>query len=184
MTVSILWIGTAVVMIVALVILKKSLDAETETEVNLREIAIHISVFVIFAADCTFVSITNVTSAVEYNKFPKPLLIEGYSKVFVIMKHSVDATTSATVLTSVCGWILIYIFLKIIKVVRDGSAEKERIARENFNLSSSHGIYPQFNVKRLSSQSSHFVNSEESFETNQRINILALIEEIREANGL
>ena len=87
MTVSILWIGTAVVMIVALVILKKSLDAETETEVNLREIAIHISVFVIFAADCTFVSITNVTSAVEYNKFPKHLSIEGYSKVFIIMKH-------------------------------------------------------------------------------------------------
>jgi hypothetical protein len=58
------------------------------------------------------------------------------------MKHSVDATTSATVLTSVCGWILIYIFLKIFKVVRDGSAEKERKARENFHLSSSHVIYP------------------------------------------
>lgn len=55
-------------MIVALVILKKSLDAETETEVNLREIAIHISVFVIFAADCTFVSITNVISASKYNR--------------------------------------------------------------------------------------------------------------------
>ena len=68
MTVSMLWIGTAIVMIVALVILKKSLNAETETEVNLREIAIHISVFVIFAADCTFVSITNVISASKYNR--------------------------------------------------------------------------------------------------------------------
>ena len=55
--ITLLWIVTAVVMIVALVIISRSLDAETRVVLNFKEISLHISAFIIFAVDSTYISI-------------------------------------------------------------------------------------------------------------------------------
>ena len=52
-----LWFITALVMIVSLVIIAKSLDAESRVAVNFKEIALHITVFTMFAVDVFVVSI-------------------------------------------------------------------------------------------------------------------------------
>ena len=52
-----LWFITALVMIVALAIIAKSLDAESRAAVNFKEIALHITVFTMFAVDVFVVSI-------------------------------------------------------------------------------------------------------------------------------
>ena len=96
-------------MVVALVIITRSLDAETRIEVNFKEISLHITVFVIFAVDCTYVSIMDVFLAVNY--FTP--LIQLDVKLINSVRQTVDAVTSATVLNSVCGFILMYIFIKI-----------------------------------------------------------------------
>jgi len=116
-------------MIVALVIITKSLDSETRIEVNFKEISLHITVFVIFAVDCTYVSIMDVILAVK-NFTKKIKSVEQLNEVIVSVTQSVDAVTSATVLDSVCGFILIYIFIKIYIVVRDSA---EKIADEETN---------------------------------------------------
>jgi hypothetical protein len=58
LSVNLLWILTAVVMLVALIIIKKSLDAQSRGAVNVCEMSIHFSAFAIFAADCAYVAIT------------------------------------------------------------------------------------------------------------------------------
>jgi hypothetical protein len=56
----VLWIGTAAVMVVALVIIKRALDAKEDAEamvkVKFKEISLHVGAFAIFAVDCTYCS--------------------------------------------------------------------------------------------------------------------------------
>ena len=51
-TLYILWIFTAVVLFVAVILLKRSLNAESKVTVNLKEMAIHLTAFSLFLAAC------------------------------------------------------------------------------------------------------------------------------------
>ena len=104
---SLLWIGTSVVMILALVIITRSLDAETNAKVKVKEISLHISAFTIFAVDCTYCSIMNY------------YMVEDFA--IVAMTKMIDSMIVGTVLDSVCGFILMYIFCIIYIAVRDAS---------------------------------------------------------------
>jgi hypothetical protein len=71
----------------------------------------------------------NVILAVK--NFTQPILsVEQLKKVIVSVTQAVDAVISATVLDSVCGFILMYIFIKIYTVVRDSAV---MIANEETN---------------------------------------------------
>ena len=51
-TLYILWIFTAVVLFVAVILLKRSLNEESKVTVNLKEMAIHLTAFSLFLAAC------------------------------------------------------------------------------------------------------------------------------------
>ncbi len=106
LAVSLLWILTAVLMIVALVIITRFLDAETRVVVNFKEVSLHIRAFAIFAVDSIYIMIME-------------LAIFNQTQDFAWAKKMIDATISATVLDSVCGFILMYILLKIYLVVKE-----------------------------------------------------------------
>ena len=122
LAVDILWIITAVVMILALVIISRSLDPETRVAVNCKEMSIHILVFTIFAVCCFYVSIITLISGVN------PSIKEA--------KRIIDTMTVNIVLDSLCGLILMYIFIKIYNVVKI-SAEKNapEVLFDDTNLS-------------------------------------------------
>jgi hypothetical protein len=106
---AILWVFTAAVMVAALAIISRSLDAETRVVVNCKEISLHISVFTIFALCSLGVSI------VSLKIYPNPSSEEE--------TRSLQAMAVNTVLYSLCGLILMYIFIKIKRDVKN-SADK------------------------------------------------------------
>jgi len=55
--VTLLWILSSVVMILSLVFLKRSFDAQSRVLANIKEMLLHATVFVIFALNCTIMAI-------------------------------------------------------------------------------------------------------------------------------
>ena len=110
---NLLWILTAVVMIVALAIIKRSLDAETRVLANIKEMSLHMAAFVIFALCCALM----VTF----------FFVLGNNKSTAAAVTIVDVMIICTVLDSVCGLILMYIFCKIYIVVKESSSQNSQV---------------------------------------------------------
>jgi hypothetical protein len=103
-----LFIFTAVILSVALLIIKRSFDAETRIAANIKEMSLHIAAFWIFALSCTVIVIYNL------------IIIDTDANIAGAIKM-IGAMIVASVLNTVCGLILMYIFLKIYIEVKDGS---------------------------------------------------------------
>ena len=132
-TVELLWIFTAGVLFVALIILKRSLDAEGKVTVNLKEMTIHFTAFALFLVACITYMILPIKSM--FSSDPTVDLTSAINRVIVVI-----------VIESVSGLILMRIFKKIYIVVNNRA---EINALEDLNDSvTSYGPRPSLNGSR------------------------------------
>ena len=100
-------------MIVALAVIKRSLDAKTRVLANIKEMSLHMAAFVFFSVSCSIM----VTF----------FFVWGNNKSTAAAVTIVDVMIVGTVLDSVCGLILMYIFCKIYIVVKESSSQNSQV---------------------------------------------------------
>lgn len=101
-----LWIFTAGVLFAALIILKRSLNAESKVIVNLKEMTIHFTAFALFLAACFGYLVVPIKGMSSHNQNLN--LTSALNGIMIVI-----------VVESVSGLILLRIFYKIYIVVKN-----------------------------------------------------------------